>query len=228
MFSYSSLSDEELLLEFRSGNEDALAHLMDRIFAMRKYSCLTASPTSVNILDEWEQNEMVHHSFYIAVRSYEFHQARFLTFYHAILKKSLSEAVTKKLATAPGGIISMDQFVEYGEGGYVLHDCIPSESEIDDPRVFLNYAEVLMDGQKLPKGIDSNVVTLVELISQGYSIPSAARILGIEVHRARYMIRKYREWAMSTEKKVYSYSEVECQEKEKLLDEFLHWGNDEE
>ena len=224
----SSFSDEDLLRMHREGDSMALAELMDRYFSLRHYSIRTVAPATSPYLNEWEQNEIVYHAFYKATQTYDFRDVKLLSYYHIILKHDLVHAATKRRAEAPHGVISLDRYHEYEtRGGYTLSDTISSGDTTDDPRAFLNYAETLMEFQKLPPNITPETVTLVELITQGFPLAQASKVLGVEERRARYLIRKYRRWALDTLNRVYR-SEEDHKEKEKLLDDFLRWKEDEE
>lgn len=228
MCPHFTVPDEELLLMFRMGNDNALVQLMERIFAMRRYSCSNVAPAASAQLNEWEQNEVVHHSFYRAVSYYEFRQTRFLTFYHTILKHELGRAAAHKLMVAPNGVVSLDQYVETESGGYMLHDLIPSTSPQDDPKAFLNYAESLLARSKLPKRVPAVAVTLVELLAKGCSVRVAGELLGLDENKARYMVRKFRLWAREVEGRVYANDPKRLKEEEKLLDGILQWKGDDE
>ena len=223
-------SDEDLLRMHRENNDSsALSELMDRYFAMRNYSCRTVAPAAASQLNDWELNEVVFHAIYTAVRLYDFREVKLMSYYHILLKHELIHAVNKKRSEAPFGVVSIDHYNEYQDrGGYVLADTIASANPNDDPRAFLNYAETLMEFQKLPEDVTPETVTVVELVTQGFSVAHAAKVIGVETHRARYLLRKFRTWALGTAKKIYGYSEQERKEKEKLLDDFLRWKKDEE
>lgn len=220
MLSKTHLSDEELLLMSRLGDQIALSTLLSRIFGMRNYSCRIASPEATAQLDDWEQNEAVHHAFYSAVDGYEFGDARFITYYHSILRNQLVHLAMKKAALAPHGTLSLEAPVTE-EGTYVLQDLIPGGEE-DDPAAFFRYAETLASLKRLPKNIEPLALDIVESLAQGHSIAEAARLFGLKPHRARYLVFKYRNWCLSTLARVYNLTEEETAEKEKLLNASLH------
>ncbi len=230
LYSLKNASDEDLLTRYREGDEEALGAMLERFFAMRFYSARTVAPTLCEMLSEWELNEAVYHAFYKAVQSFQLGKARFLTFYHTILKHELCHLVAERIAMAPHGIVSLDEYVENdkGDGGYVLGDSISSNDVNDDPKEFLHFAERLMELRKLPKKIDPIAISLVELVSQGVSVAEAARMLDIEDRKARYVMRKYRAWALESARKVYGLSPEQEEEKGKLLDRFLRLDDGEE
>jgi hypothetical protein len=81
------------------------------------------------------------------------------------------------------------------ENQMCLHDVLPSESNNDDPKAFIDYAETLSKINKLPRGINKKVLKLVEMKYLGYSEKETLRRLRITKGEARQMLLRFRKFA---------------------------------
>ena len=223
MQNFAQISDEELLLFYRKGDECALKDLTERFFHMRFFCCRKAAPELMYRLDDWTINEVFFRSFLNAVNGYEFTRVKFLTYYTHVLRNEMIREV-EHLDSQGQTVLSLDEerlvYVNHNES-YTLADVISSDDFKDDPAAFLSYAESLKSIDRLPKGISKESVEMASRIADGESIDSVAASFGVSRSNARYQVSKYRKWALNTLTKTYDLNRRSQKKKEKILGSLL-------
>lgn len=192
---YSPLSDEELLLRYRSADLLARDELSVRYFRSRRFHLSKAAPSLVGVLGDWTFNEVFFNAYLAAESSFRFGEGRFISFFQVILGHEVAKEADKVIKES-----SSRQWVYFDkpdpeDGHYYLHDIIPDGSSLNDPKAFAIYAETLLELGKLPKGIKPEAVVVSTMLSDGYSLEEAASFLGLVPSNARMMAYRFRKWA---------------------------------
>ena len=194
---YSEVSDEDLLLRARMGDLVAYDVLFLRYASQRRFLCYCASPSIAAILDDWDINEAVFRAFYDAESSYTFGPVPFRVYFLKCLSNVMVNIAGKKTSkTTMMFSGSLDDPLDMREGSCcTLGDVVTLEGTLEDPRVFMNYSEMMMEYRRIPKSIHPVAVKILQARVDGYTLKEAAELIGIPVKKASYIFSRYLKWA---------------------------------
>lgn len=192
-------SDEELILLMRYGVEKARDVLLVRYYKKRRCACESANAAVYRVLDEWERNEAFFKGFQKAMENFRFQaRVKFSSFVLACLKTALTDAADFKFATKNVcGVISLETPVSLSgsDDSLCIADCVQEGQNMDDPRLFYEYAEMVAQLKKLPRGIDERVIDIVRRLLEGYSIVEISEHFRLTPKQIEYELGKYRNWS---------------------------------
>lgn len=197
----ADVSDESLLLLGRMGKDSCRDLLAIRYYKNRHRICHRASPSIMNILNEWEANEAFFRGYLDAEISYRFGRVSFAAYALKCIRFALANAVDSKLSKTKMMVaFSLDspQIDEQGEETSLCMADIVQNTSPEDPRVFLDYAESLEMLNKLPKGVNPISLKIASGVCDGYKVSEIARELGITEKQANYYFTRYKDWAKKT------------------------------
>lgn len=203
MSDHEKLTDEELLLLVRQGDETARSALAVRYYSRRQYHGRRAAPAQYHLLDPIDYGALFFHCYLDCENSFRFGGARFQNYFELLLAHQIFKECQKlfsgkeilRLST------SLDSPLRPDEERATLHDVVADNQSPNDPRIFLNYFETLEKIKKLPKGLSPRVLVIVSLHLDGYSYVEAARKAGVPYRSAKTMLSKYRKFVRDLQKK---------------------------
>jgi len=203
MCDHEKLSDEELLLLIRHGDELARSVLAVRYYSKRQYHGRRAAPSQYHLLDPIDFGALFFHCYLDCENSFRFGSARFQNYFELLLSHQISKECQKLFS---GREIlrlsaSLDSPLRPDEERTTLHDVVADNQAPNDPKIFLNYFETLERIKKLPKGLSPRVLGLVSLHLDGYTYTEAASKMGIPYRSAKTMLSKYRKFVRELQKK---------------------------
>ncbi len=197
--SYEGVSNEDLLLRARMGDELAHDALVARCYAERHKLIYAACPTIAPQLSDWDINDAFFHGYLNAERTYLFGPVPFRSYLITCLCSSATNLIKSYHSKSNDMVTSYldDPISKCEDSELTLGDVVGEEGTLDDPRAFFNYAETLAEYTRLPKKIDPIAIQLVKYHLDGYSIREAAEELDIPLKKASYLYARYLKWARS-------------------------------
>lgn len=197
--SYEGVPYEELLLRTRMGDELAHDALVAHCYAERHKLIYAACPSIAPQLSEWDINDIFFHGYLNAESTYQFGPVPFRSYLIKCLCSSAMNFIKSQHSKSNDMVTNYldDPIYRCEDSELTLGDVVTEEGTLDDPRLFLNYAETLAEFTKLPKKIDPAAIELVKLHLNGYSIREAAEKLEIPLKKASYLYTRYVKWARS-------------------------------
>ena len=202
MHALSPLSDEELLLLARMGNQKAETLFAERIFKDQMRQCRCVAAAACSKLDNWDINEAYFRAYTSAVAGYRFGSSRFMSYFMGILTHEIIHIMSKRMREQAqhGYVFSLDAVIndESESSCSCLSDFVASTDFMDDPKCFMIYAEELESIHDLPKNVDPLMLDVIRLVSSNYSIGETAKLCEISENRVKYLLNGYRRWAKKT------------------------------
>ncbi len=209
MLPHTVLTDEELLLASRMGDYKAQSLLAERLHENRFRNCYFVAFEASNMLDDWSLNEAYFRAFLASISGYRFLRMRFITYFFHNLRNEIIHLATKKAKERAdhGKVVSLDEIAADDDPEHVctLSDFVASGDFMDDPRAFLSYAERLEELHRMPEGADPLMLDVVRLTTSAYTIEDTAKICCISTHRVKYLLSRYRKWALHSRKLIESH-----------------------
>ncbi|MBP5091629.1 MAG: hypothetical protein J6328_03625 [Bacilli bacterium] len=185
MHDHEALKDEELLLLQRLGDKEAETALMVRYFRRRYRHAKRAADYLYMSFTPEDFLAVYLSSFTQCVNSYRFGISRFQNYFELILQRDMvKEAAKPEIKEALND--SMDkQINEFDEHSLTLHDVIADDTPVNDPKVYIDYAETLESLHKLPRYLSSRGLKLIKMRSDGFSLKESCLKLKITRGQAR-------------------------------------------
>ncbi len=192
MKNHEHLRDEELLLLIRVGDQIAENTLALRYFSARYLHASNAAKNAIPLLKPYDFNALFFKTYLASVNSFRFGRGLFRYYFTSSLEHDIYREI--QMNAQDRYLQSFEEAFEE-ENQMCLHDVLPSESNNDDPKAFIDYAETLSKINKLPRGINKKVLKLVEMKYLGYSEKETLRRLRITKGEARQMLLRFRKFA---------------------------------
>ena len=206
---YTELKDEELLLKFRLGDAVARNELSVRYFRSRRFHLTRACPEFADLLDDWTYNEVFFRSYLLAESTFRLGEWRFIAYFQFILHREASREA-KRILTERENLpcFSLDAVDPETNDSY-LHELIPDNRPLNDPKAFCAYADALAKLGKLPKHLKSDDIEVVRRLAEGYSVEEVSELMDIRPSNTRMMAYRFRKWAKGVIKSLGEVSEAE-------------------
>ncbi len=206
---YTWLKDEELLLRFRLGDGVARNELSLRYFRSRHFHLLRACPEYADLLDDWTYNEVFFRSYLMAEGTYRIGEWRFIAYFQFILHREAGREAKKILQERENiPCFSLDAIDPDTNDSY-LHELIPDNQPLNDPKAFCAYADALSKLGKLPRHLKPADIEVVRRLSEGYSIQEVSEQMDLRPSNTRMMAYRFRKWAKTVLKSLNEASEGE-------------------
>lgn len=189
-----NLSDEELIVHLRSGEEAARATLVERYFRQNELRLRSSVLPPTPFLAEWQRKEVYFKTLCHASDTYRFgNKSTFSTYFTALLKREIAEENRKESHRVEAIALSLDhdptrQFDE----SLLLSEAVPAYGG-KDPVVLEAYHSSLADSlRKPPAGYSKKVVDVVRLLIEGFSLPEASLMIKEKPNTVQNWFRRLR------------------------------------
>lgn len=185
-------SDETLILRYRLGDNVSYDILVKRYFSRKNYCIRNCGKDYIDILDEWETNEIFFRSFICAVDSFLCNSGLFRSFFNLILGRELTREAVKSLKyKASMKVVSIDEFLDE-EDEFTLGDILCS-SMYDDPRIYYSTNEPVDRFTQLA-GMPKEGYDYWCQLREGSSIREISSKNNTTIARVKYCLHKFRTW----------------------------------
>lgn len=173
MNQYDPLTDEELLLLTRAGDNNAFTLLVRRFLGpSRKGDINRACPGIFSHYSLWEVSSVVLTTFWSCMDGYRFGTVRFHSYYLSALRFNLNRFMYQETRERKR-LVSLDTPIA-NNTTFCLHDSLSIEGTMDDPKNFINYFETLDAIKKLPKAVSKQTLQIAKMKAQGMTFTEIA------------------------------------------------------
>ncbi len=200
MDKYDPLTDEELLLLTRAGDNTAYTLLIRRFLGpSRKGDINRAYPGIIARYSLWEVSSVSLSTFWSCMDGYRFGTVRFHTYYLSSLRFNLIRFDQNKQRDKKY-VASLDASLNE-DGDFCLHDVLSIEDTIDDPKNFVNYYETLEAIKKLPKAITHQTLEIAKMKANGLTFVEIAEAMKLTYRQVYVRYQQFLEKAKKLIKK---------------------------
>ncbi len=201
MNQFNPLTDEELLLLTRAGDNKAYTLLIRRFLGpSRKGDINRASPGILRKYSLWEVSSVSLMTFWACLDGYRFGTVRFHTYYITSLRFNLNRFEQTRQRDRHY-VSSLDSTIGY-EGDFCLHDVLSTEGTMDDPKNFVNYYETLNAIKELPNSIPKESLEIAKMKANGLSFVEIATAMKMTYRQVYSRYQNFLEKAKKLVKKV--------------------------
>ncbi len=194
------LSDEELLLLTRTGDNNAYTLLIRRFLGpSRKGDINRASPGILRKYSLWEISSVSLSTFWACMDGYRFGTVRFHTYYITSLRFNLNRFVQNK-ERERRRVASLDATFN-SDNDFCLHDVLSIEGTMDDPKNFINYYETLNAIKKLPNSIPKETLDIAKMKANGLTFVEIAEAMKMTYRQVYSRYQQFLERAKKLIKK---------------------------
>ena len=189
-----NLSDEELIVHLRGGEQQAMATLVNRYFHQKEYRLRSSVLPPAPYLAEWQKKEVYFKALCHASDTYRFgNNSTFSTYFTTLLKRDISEENQRESRRVEAIALSLDHDpVGRFEDEVILSDAVAAYSG-KDPVVLEAYHSSLADSlRKPPKGYSKKVVDVVRLLIEGWSLSEASMMIQEKPNTVQGWFRRLR------------------------------------
>ena len=186
----SFIPEEELLILYRVGNVKAGEMLMARYCGPARISHIRrVAPDLLTAVSLWEVSSIALQVYWQCLDGYRFCKGRFYSYFITSLRYAIFN-YRREREHSQVNVVSLDDSLTNSEN-LCLSDIMSTETDIDDPNVYLEFVDTLNVLEKLPSIIEPSVWEVAKLKKAGFTYREIAQGLKISIRQAYSRYQKY-------------------------------------